>query len=78
MLADCALMRQIGAMPAPAINVENLAARYPAAVALDVISFTAAHYAATGRRAERGLCNLRRACRIAMPADKAKGRVTCS
>jgi hypothetical protein len=38
MLADCALMRQIGAMPAPAINVENLTARCPAMVALDVIT----------------------------------------
>ena len=42
-------------MPAPAVNVENLAERHPAAVALDVISFTAGHDAVTRRRAERGL-----------------------
>ena len=48
-------MRQIGAMPAPAINVENLAEHCPAAATLDVIGFTAAHDATTRRRAERGL-----------------------
>jgi hypothetical protein len=55
MLADCAPMRQIRAMPAPAINAENPAARYSAAVALDLISFTAAHDATARWRAERGL-----------------------
>jgi hypothetical protein len=60
-------------VPAPAINVENLAERCPAAAPLDMISFTPAHDATTKRRAERGLWNLRRACRIAMPVDKTKG-----
>ncbi|HXC91824.1 MAG TPA: ABC transporter ATP-binding protein [Stellaceae bacterium] len=42
MLADRPLMRHIGAMPAPAIAVENLVKRYPGAVAVDGISFTVA------------------------------------
>jgi ABC-2 type transport system ATP-binding protein len=42
MLVDGALMRHIGAMPAPAIDVENLVKRYPTAVAVDGISFAVA------------------------------------
>jgi ABC-2 type transport system ATP-binding protein len=42
MLADRASMRHIGAMPIPAIDVENLVKRYPTAVAVDGISFTVA------------------------------------
>src|SRR5271167_4145716 len=40
MLADCALMRHIGAMLASAITVENLVKRYPTATAVDGIRFT--------------------------------------
>jgi ABC-2 type transport system ATP-binding protein len=42
MLVDCVLMRHIGSMLTPAINVENLVKRYPSAVAVDGISFTVA------------------------------------
>ena len=42
MLADRPPMRHIGAMPAPAIAVDNLVKRYPGAIAVDGISFTVA------------------------------------
>ena len=42
-------------MFAPAINVESLAGRYPAALALDVIGFSAVRDATARGRAERGL-----------------------
>jgi ABC-2 type transport system ATP-binding protein len=42
MLADRALMRHIGAMPAPAIEVADLVKRYPTAIAVNGIDFTVA------------------------------------
>src|SRR5438552_9866017 len=42
MLAECRLLRHIGAMAAPAIEVANLIKRYPTAVAVDGISFSVA------------------------------------
>jgi hypothetical protein len=42
MLAERGMMRHIGAMPAPAIEVKDLVKRYPSAVALDGISFAVA------------------------------------
>ena len=42
MLADRAPMRHIGAMPAPAIEVQGLVKRYPTAIAVDRIGFAVA------------------------------------
>jgi ABC-2 type transport system ATP-binding protein len=42
MLGDRALMRHIGAMPAPAIEVADLVKRYPTAIAVNGIDFTVA------------------------------------
>ncbi len=42
MVADRGIMRHIGAMPAPAIEVKDLVKRYPTATAVDGISFTVA------------------------------------
>jgi len=42
MLAECCATSHIGAMVAPAVKVDNLVKRYPAAVAVDGISFTVA------------------------------------
>jgi len=42
MLAEPGMMRHIGAMPAPAIEVKDLVKRYPSATAVDGISFAVA------------------------------------
>jgi ABC-2 type transport system ATP-binding protein len=39
-LAECGIMRHIGAMPALAIEVKDLVKRYPSAIAVDGVSFT--------------------------------------